>query len=513
MGDRITIGTLDELRRTGLPHRQGRHPADLRVLERRGGVRASTTAARTWASRCTGARVESGLLTCHWHNARFDLSSGGTLDPWADDVRAYPVEIDDGQVTVIVDAEPDRTGHLFAAPARRAWSRASRSSSPRPSSGCSTPACRRATSCGPGVDFGTRYRDGRLGRRPHRAHGHGQRARPTSTPDDRRAGARPRPGVRLPRHPRPAAGFPLLPARRRRCPADRLGRLVPPLRRDPVGRRRRAHPGLGRRHASAPTEVADIMFAAVTDHVFIDGGHTIDFTNKAFEVLDHLGWDAAADGAPHARRPDRGGQPQRGAGRLALPPRPRRHDPHAATAALPERLAAGPEHDGFDHDARRRRAGVVDPVRGPGRGRRRHRRRHRRRRHARGARPGRRLRRGAADHPLPHPERPRRLGRGAPRLHRRQRAAPGDPARRPSPALLRGVYHGALRIYLDRFLNVPAARLPGAAAGGRPSTSPSCRRAGTRRAASTRPAPSSTATSSGGGDPARGRSPRSATPC
>jgi hypothetical protein len=28
-------------------------------------------------------------------------------------------------------------------------------------------------------------------------------------------------------------------------------------------------------------------------------------------------------------------------------------------------------------------------------------------------------------------------------------------------ALLRGVYHGALRIYLDRFLNIPAARLPG----------------------------------------------------
>jgi hypothetical protein len=32
--------------------------------------------------------------------------------------------------------------------------------------------------------------------------------------------------------------------------------------------------------------------------------------------------------------------------------------------------------------------------------------------------------------------------------------------RAPTPALLRGVYHGALRIYLDRFLNVPAARLP-----------------------------------------------------
>ena len=31
--------------------------------------------------------VENGLLTCHWHHARFDLVSGGTLDPFADDVR------------------------------------------------------------------------------------------------------------------------------------------------------------------------------------------------------------------------------------------------------------------------------------------------------------------------------------------------------------------------------------------------------------------------------------------
>ncbi|HEV7686970.1 MAG TPA: Rieske (2Fe-2S) protein, partial [Acidimicrobiia bacterium] len=32
--------------------------------------------------------------------------------------------------------------------------------------------------------------------------------------------------------------------------------------------------------------------------------------------------------------------------------------------------------------------------------------------------------------------------------------------RAPSAALVRGVYHGALRVYLDRFLNIPAARLP-----------------------------------------------------
>jgi hypothetical protein len=34
--------------------------------------------------------------------------------------------------------------------------------------------------------------------------------------------------------------------------------------------------------------------------------------------------------------------------------------------------------------------------------------------------------------------------------------------RRPTPELLRGCVHAALRVYLDRFLNVPAARMPSA---------------------------------------------------
>jgi hypothetical protein len=39
--------------------------------------------------------------------------------------------------------------------------------------------------------------------------------------------------------------------------------------------------------------------------------------------------------------------------------------------------------------------------------------------------------------------------------------------RAPTPELVRAVYHGALRVYLDRFLNVPAARLPTPAPAGR----------------------------------------------
>jgi len=41
-----------------------------------------------------------GILTCHWHHARFDVCSGGTLDPWADDVPSYEVRVDRGEVWV-----------------------------------------------------------------------------------------------------------------------------------------------------------------------------------------------------------------------------------------------------------------------------------------------------------------------------------------------------------------------------------------------------------------------------
>src|SRR4051812_28441166 len=44
--------------------------------------------------------VEPGMVTCHWHHARFDLVSGCTLDPFADDVRSYPVSIEDDRVFI-----------------------------------------------------------------------------------------------------------------------------------------------------------------------------------------------------------------------------------------------------------------------------------------------------------------------------------------------------------------------------------------------------------------------------
>ena len=47
---------------------------------------------------------QDGVLTCYWHYARFDLRTGGTFDPWADDVQRFPVTIRDG--AVFVDLAP-----------------------------------------------------------------------------------------------------------------------------------------------------------------------------------------------------------------------------------------------------------------------------------------------------------------------------------------------------------------------------------------------------------------------
>jgi hypothetical protein len=58
--------------------------------------------------------VEDGILTCHWHHARFDLGSGCTFDLWADDVPVCPVEVRNGDVwvkTTFTHADPAAHWH------------------------------------------------------------------------------------------------------------------------------------------------------------------------------------------------------------------------------------------------------------------------------------------------------------------------------------------------------------------------------------------------------------------
>lgn len=44
--------------------------------------------------------IDNGVLTCLWHQARFVLSSGKSLDPTIDDIDTYPVTIVEGEVWV-----------------------------------------------------------------------------------------------------------------------------------------------------------------------------------------------------------------------------------------------------------------------------------------------------------------------------------------------------------------------------------------------------------------------------
>ena len=49
----------------------------------------------------------------------------------------------------------------------------------------------------------------------------------------------------------------------------------------------------GVRGGASPRELADMLFAAATDHRYLDRGHTLDFVNRALEALDTAGWELA----------------------------------------------------------------------------------------------------------------------------------------------------------------------------------------------------------------------------
>ena len=49
---------------------------------------------------------------------------------------------------------------------------------------------------------------------------------------------------------------------------------------------------------ATPAALADLLFAAETDRAYAGGGHSLDFINKAFECLDVIGWEHATDLLP-----------------------------------------------------------------------------------------------------------------------------------------------------------------------------------------------------------------------
>lgn len=235
--------------------------------------------------------VKDGILTCHWHHARFDLKSGGTFDQWADDVRVYPVEVRSGAIWIDLAERGDARGRQLTRlgvglerdiPLVIAKSVIALD---RDSSG--TREAFRA-----GLEFGTRNRRAGWGSgltiltcmmnllpylaaedRP-RAMYHGLSAvAEDSVGQAPLFTVRPLPGG--------CAGLEQL---------TRWFRSFVELR-DSEGAERCIVSAV--QSGATPNDLAAMMFAAATDHRYITIGHVFDFTNKAFEALDHAGWGLA----------------------------------------------------------------------------------------------------------------------------------------------------------------------------------------------------------------------------
>ena len=235
--------------------------------------------------------LADGILTCHWHHARYDLCTGGTFDQWADDLRTFPTDVDGDDVYVDLSPPPYPVLHQR----RRLHDGLERDLSLVVAKAAIVLEEGDPTGVdafGIGLDFGVARRGGGwfrglttltclmnllpgLETRDRAAalyHGLGDVA------EDSAGGA-----PRIPME--PLSGGLAEPWRI----AGWLRRFVEV--RDAEGAERvlvsAARGGLSQ------TELADMVFAVATDHRYLDGGHTLDFVNKALEALDIAGWERA----------------------------------------------------------------------------------------------------------------------------------------------------------------------------------------------------------------------------
>jgi hypothetical protein len=202
-----------------------------------------------------------------------------------------------------------------------------------------------------------------------------------------------------------------------------------------------------------PRVLANMLFAAATDHMYLDAGHVLDFINKACEYLDLVGWADArrtlpslVDGLSRAQRSE-----EQNAWRHPID----LVDLVAPHLERLEQLPLGQVEPNGQFDTLVEALLEDDPSAGV---------------NAISAALEGGIRLASVGEAVAHAA-ALRIGR----FHTSNEFADWDAVhntwtaaqalaralmRAPSLALARGLYHAALRIYLDRFLNIPAARLP-----------------------------------------------------
>ncbi|MBV9971065.1 MAG: Rieske (2Fe-2S) protein, partial [Xanthobacteraceae bacterium] len=288
--DFVRAASLEELEAKGRVVVHGHHRPILVVYDR-GRVFALDNRCPHMGFPLERGSVEDGILTCHWHHARFELESGCTFDLWADDIPTCPVEIRDGEVWV-------KTTFGHPDPARHWRER---------------------------LDNGLAHDIGLVIAKAV----HGELAVDVPPADIVRQvalfGTQNRDGWGVGLTILTALGnlLPALPAEEiylalfhgaRRVAADCDGQ-APRRERAPLASRPDAvaldrwlkrwtkvrHREAGERtlltaiaSGLSPAALAEVLLAAATERVYADTGHTLDFINKAFECLDLIGWQNAS---------------------------------------------------------------------------------------------------------------------------------------------------------------------------------------------------------------------------
>ncbi len=236
--------------------------------------------------------VKNGILTCHWHHARFDLASGGTFDPFADDVRSFPVSVHDG--IVWVDPQPPEHDPVerWSTRLQEGMEDNIRLVIAKSVLGLNSSKADYRIPLTTASIFGTTYSDDGWGPALSMMTCTANFLDRLNPEDQARALYQ---GIR-----QVAA----------ECAGKPPRFLVEPL---PTGETRpevfkewfrsfievRDDDGAERTLRTAidigisQRDIADTIFAAATDRVYLDAGHVVDFCNKAFELLDHIGWEHA----------------------------------------------------------------------------------------------------------------------------------------------------------------------------------------------------------------------------
>src|ERR671933_484234 len=106
----LRVASLEELQRQGVIVVRG---ADrpIAVFAHDGKVSAVDNRCPHMGFPLHRGTVQNGILTCHWHHARFDLESGGTFDQFADEARVFRVETRDDEVWVDLEPRENRPAY------------------------------------------------------------------------------------------------------------------------------------------------------------------------------------------------------------------------------------------------------------------------------------------------------------------------------------------------------------------------------------------------------------------